>query len=428
MRDVAATWHRISRVLLLSAAALGPASAAHAGAIDKQSFDQVERGRYLSIAGDCGACHTLPGSGHDLAGGRILETPFGNLLSPNITPDPVTGIGAWTDDEFVNAITKGTGRNGAHLFPAMPYTYYTRISRDDALAIRAYLNTLPPVYNMVRPDQLPFPLSVRENMAAWDRLFFKPGEFQPDPSKSAEWNRGAFLTEGLGHCGLCHTPKNELGGDERDRAMQGYALQGWFAADLTSDPRRGLGSWSVDDIATYLKTGHNKMTAATGLMAEEINDSTSKLTDADLRAIAVYLKDRPGDPANAVQKQDPSAFPAPQSSIMTMGQQIYADECSGCHKTDGKGTPGLFPTLAGAPIVQQSDPASLLHVVLRGASGLGTSKAPTAAAMPAFAWVLNDDQVAAVVTYIRNSWGNSATSVTASDANKARVSLVERND
>ena len=189
----------------------------------------------------------------------------------------------------------------------MPYTYYTKISRDDALAIRAYLNTIPPVHNEVRPDQLPFPLSVRANMAAWDRLFFRPGEFQPDPNKSAEWNRGAFLTEGLGHCGLCHTPKNELGGDEQDRAMQGYALQGWFAADLTNDPRRGLGSWSVDDIATYLKTGHSKFASATGLMAEEINNSTSKMTDADLRAIAVYLKDRPGDPANAAQNHAASA-------------------------------------------------------------------------------------------------------------------------
>jgi mono/diheme cytochrome c family protein len=427
MRDAATAWNRILCALLLSAAA-SAVTAAHAGDIDPQSFDQIEHGRYLSIAGDCGACHTLPGSGHDLAGGRILETPFGNLLSPNITPDPVTGIGAWTDDEFVNAMTKGTGRNGAHLFPAMPYTYYTKISRDDALAIRAYLNTVPPVHNEVRPDQLPFPLNVRENLVAWDRLFFKPGEFKPDPSKSAEWNRGAFLTEGLGHCGLCHTPKNELGGDERDRAMQGYALQGWFAADLTNDPRRGLGSWSVEDIATYLKTGHNKSTAAAGLMAEEVNDSTSKMTDADLRAIAVYLKDRPGDSANATQKQEPSAPAAPQSPAMKIGQQIYADECAGCHKADGKGTPGLFPTLAGAPVVQQSDPTSLLHVVLRGTPGVGTSRAPTAAAMPAFAWVLNDDQVAAVVTYIRNSWGNSAPAITANDVTKTRKALVERND
>jgi mono/diheme cytochrome c family protein len=427
MRDAAIIWHRMSLTLLLCAA-LGLATAAQAANIDDQSFDQVERGRYLNIVGDCGACHTLPGSGHQLAGGRILETPFGNLLSPNITPDPVTGIGAWTDDEFVNAMTKGTGRNGTHLFPAMPYTYYTKISRDDALAIRAYLNTIPPVHNEIRPDQLPFPLSVRANLVAWDRLFFKPGEFQPDPNKSAEWNRGAFLTEGLGHCGLCHTPKNELGGDEQDRAMQGYALQGWFAADLTNDQRRGLGSWSVDDIATYLKTGRSKFAAATGLMAEEINDSTSKLTDADLRAIGVYLKDRPGDPASSTQNQTASVPLALDSPTMKIGQQIYADECAGCHKADGKGAPDLFPALAGTPIVQQNDPTSLLHVVLRGVAGLGTPKAPTAASMPAFAWVLNGDQVAAVLTFIRSSWGNSAPAVTVGDASKARSALAERND
>jgi mono/diheme cytochrome c family protein len=427
MRDATTFWYRTSLALLLYAA-LGPATAAHAAGINDQNFDQLERGRYLSIVGDCAACHTLPGSGHELAGGRILETPFGSLLAPNITPDRVTGIGAWTDDEFVNAMTKGTGRNGTRLFPAMPYTYYTKISRDDALAIRAYLNTLPPVHNEVRPDQLPFPLNLRENMVAWDRLFFRAGEFQPDPNKSEEWNRGAYLTEGLGHCGLCHTPKNELGGDQQGRAMQGYALQGWFAADLTNDPRRGLGSWSVGDIATYLKTGHNKFASATGPMSETIKNSTSKMSDVDLHAMAVYLKDRPGDPANAAQNREGLARPVPPASAMKIGQQIYADECAGCHKADGKGTPGLFPALAGTSLVQQGDPASLLHVVLRGTNGLATAQAPTAAAMPAFAWILNDGQVAAVLTYIRNSWGNSAPAVTSSDASKARSALAERND
>jgi mono/diheme cytochrome c family protein len=427
MRDAATIWHRMP-LTLLAYAALGPATAAYAASIDNQSFDQVQRGRYLSIVGDCAPCHTLPGSGREFAGGRTLETPFGSLLSPNITPDAATGIGAWTDDEFVNAMTKGTGRNGTHLFPAMPYTYYTKIGRDDALAIRAYLNTLPPVHNEVRPDQLPFPLNLRANMVAWDRLFFRPGEFQPDTSKSAEWNRGAYLTEGLGHCGLCHTPKSELGGDEQSRAMQGYALQGWFAADLTNDPRRGLGSWSADDIATYLKSGRNKFASAAGPMAETIDNSTSKMSDADLHAIAAYLKDRPGDAANAAQNREASDPPAPPSPAMKIGQQIYADECAGCHKADGKGTPGLFPALAATPLVQQSDPTSLLHVVLRGTSGLATARAPTAAAMPAFAWVLNDEQVAAVLTYIRNSWGNRAPTVAAGDANKARAALAERND
>jgi mono/diheme cytochrome c family protein len=412
--------------LLCTAAILAVGPARAAGAIDKQDFSQIERGRYLAIVGDCAACHTLPGSGHDLAGGRTIETPFGQLVAPNITPDPSTGIGAWTDDEFVDALTKGTGRDGEHLYPAMPYTYYTRITRDDALAIRAYLNSVPAVQNEVKADQLPFPLSERGGMAAWDALFFTPGEYKPDANKSAEWNRGAYLTEGLGHCGLCHTPKNVLGGDEAGEAMKGYNLQGWFAADLTEDRRRGLGSWSVDDIAAYLKTGHNRTAAATGLMAETVNLSTSKMTDSDLKAMATYLKDRAsGQSDRKDAAQEPP--PADQNS-MKSGAQIYADECSACHTPSGKGVPGLFPALAGAPIVQQTDPTSLIHVVLRGALSVGTAPAPTAPEMPAFAWVMNDDQVAAVVNYIRNSWGNSAPIVDSGDVQKERDALTERND
>ena len=276
-----------------------------AGDIDKQDFAQIERGRYLTIVGDCAACHTLPGSGHAYAGGRAIETPFGDILAPNITPDQQTGIGAWTDDEFVNAMQNGTGRNGKLLFPAMPYTYYTRVTREDVLAIRAYLNTVPAVQNAVNADQLPFPLNIRQSMIIWKRLFFRPGEFRANAGKSEEWNRGAYLAEGLGHCGLCHTPKNFLGGDETSRMLRGYALQGWFAADITDYARRGLGAWSNDDIATYLKTGRTPTSIATGLMAETISQSTSHMSDADLKAIATYLKDQPGQSAD----DNPSAGP-----------------------------------------------------------------------------------------------------------------------
>ena len=264
-------------------------------------------------------------------------------------------------------------------------------------------------------------------MAAWDELFFTPGGFQPDTGKSAEWNRGAYLVEGLGHCGMCHTPKNSLGADKTSERMQGYNLQGWFAPNITNDPRRGLGSWSIDDIMSYLKTGHNRTSAATGLMAETLNLSTSKMSDADLKAIATYLKDRPGDRAN--QPQEAQIAPAtPDPATMKSGAQIYADECSACHAGNGKGIPGLFPTLSGTPVVQQSDPTTLLHVVLRGALSVGTKPAPTAPAMPAFAWLLNDDQVASVVTYIRNAWGNAAPAVSSGDVGKTRASLVERSD
>jgi mono/diheme cytochrome c family protein len=408
-----------------------PATAMAAG-IDNQDFNQVERGRYLTIAGDCAACHTLPGSGHDFAGGRIIETPFGNLLTPNITPDPVTGIGAWTDDEFVDALTEGNGRNGEHLFPAMPYTYYTKMTRADALAIRAYLNTIPAVHHDVDVNQLPFPLNLRTNMAVWNKLFFKPGTFKANPKKTAQWNRGAYLVQGLEHCGLCHTPKNLLGGDKTTQAMQGYNLQGWFAPNITNDPRRGLGRWSTAEIADFLKYGHNNTSNGSGPMSEAIHLSTSRLTDDDIMAIAIYLKDQPGDPAaesNAQNTARPATVDAdPDPNVMKIGAQIYADECSGCHTPDGRGVPGLFPSLNGTPSVQQIDPASLMHVVLRGALSVATSKAPTSPEMPAFAWVLNDEQIAAVLTYIRNTWGNSAPAVNASDVAKARRALAERDD
>jgi len=393
-----------------------------AGDIDRQDFKQIERGRYLAIIGDCAACHTLQGSDHALAGGRPIETPFGNILAPNITPDQQTGIGAWTNDEFVDALQKGIGRNGKHLYPAMPYTYYTKVTRDDALAIRAYLDTVPAVYNPVKPNQLPFPFNIRASMIFWNELFFTPGTFHPAAAKSEEWNRGAYLAEGLGHCGACHTPKNFLGGDKTSERLQGYALQGWFASDITNDRHRGVGSWLVEEIVDYLKVGHSRNTLGTGLMAETISQSTSHMTDADLKAIAVYLKDQTGQNAS-----DGQALSSNQP-MMKMGAKIYADECSGCHGANGEGIPGLFTALRGAAVVQQGDPTSLMHVVLRGSRSVGTEKAPTAPAMPEFGWLLNDDQVAAVLTYIRNFWGNAAPAVSAAEVGKARHAFAERGE
>ena len=406
---------------IIASAFIGVATLLPARAIDIQDFDLIQRGKYLADIGDCGACHTLPGSGAMLAGGRPIETPFGTLLAPNITPDPETGIGAWIDDEFINSLTKGTGRNGAHLYPAMPYTYMTRITREDALAIRAYLNTIPAVHNPVQPNQLPFPFDVRAGLVAWDELNFRPGEFKPVAGKSPAWNRGAYVVEGLAHCGLCHTPKNAAGGDETSQRLKGYALQGWFAPDITNNKWRGIGSWSVEDIVTYLKTGHNRFSAASGPMAEAIMDSTSKFTDDDLKAIATYLKDQPVEnAADEVGDLDASA--------MKSGSAIYADQCSACHAADGSGVDGLFPMLKGSPLVQSVDPASVLHVLLRGARSAATDPAPTAPAMPSFGWMLNDDEVAAVATYVRNAWGNRAPPVDAAAVGKTRHALEQRND
>ena len=367
---------------------------------DEQSFEVIQRGRYLATAGDCTACHTAIG-GKLFAGGRAIETPFGSVVAPNITPDADTGIGNWSSDEFVSALHDGIGHNGVHLYPAMPYTYYTRMSRKDDLAIRAYLQTVDPVRNAVRANQLPFPFNVREGMAGWDALFFTKGEFQPVAGKSAQWNRGAYLVEGAEHCGMCHTPKNALGGDETGSAFQGYALQGWFAPNLTGNERLGLGRWTVDDVALYLKTGRNRYDIASGPMAEAVSDSTSHLSDDDLVAMATYLKDLPaGGTTVAAQAAD--------TPVMRQGEAIYVDQCSACHTRQGEGIVGLFPRLSGAPLVQQASAASLIHVVLEGSRAVATDAAPTGPAMPSFAWKLSDNQVAAVLTYIRNSWGNAA--------------------
>jgi mono/diheme cytochrome c family protein len=288
------------------------------------------------------------------------------------------------------------------------------------MAIRAWLNTIPPVVNRVHSNTLPFPFNIRASLIGWDWLFFKAETWQNRADKSTEWNRGGYLVEGLGHCGACHTPKNALGGDEDSRHLQGYALQGWFAPDITGDKHVGVGAWSVDDIVEYLKAGANRFTTASGPMAEEISDSTSHWTVADLRAAATYLLDQPGRneaPPQAVSAQDPE---------MQAGRAIYTDQCAACHTMDGTGIARLLPTLHGSPFVQQQKPDSLLRVVLDGTRAVSTELAPTGPAMPALGWKLSNDQVASVVTYIRNAWGNAAPAVSADDVKRAREDAANR--
>ncbi len=418
MRCTVSPW--LATAFAVATAAAVPLDAACAQ--DSRSFDRVERGRYLTVLGDCVACHTAPG-GQAFAGGLALQTPFGTLLAPNITPDRDTGIGSWSDHEFVASLHEGRGRGGERLYPAMPYPAYTKMSRDDALAIRAYLATVAPVTNRVVSNQLPFPFSIRLAMVAWNELNFKPGRYQPHPDKSAEWNRGAYLVEGAGHCGTCHTPKTRLGGDKTASALQGGTLQGWFAPNLTTDPRKGLGSWSKDDIVQYLKTGGNSWTLASGPMAEAVAHSTSQMHDDDLAAIATYLKDsgKPGDRDGA--SATPTAPIAANTRQMQVGAAIYKDSCAACHKDSGAGEGGLLPRLAGNALVQSDDPTTLVRVVLQGSRAVATAALPTSPAMPAFDWRLDDAQVAAVLTYIRNSWGNAAAAVPASVAGDSRKTL-----
>ena len=311
------------------------------------------------------------------------------MAAPNITPDRETGIGSWTDDQFDAAVRQGRSSNGARLYPAMPFPYYSRMAREDVNDVRAYLNTIEPVRNAVQVNRLPFPLNLRASMIVWDALYFEPGEFQEDPSKSKEWNRGAYLAQGPAHCGACHTPKTFLGGDKPSDALRGGALQVWTAPDITSG-HGALRDWSADDITGYLKTGDNRNAAAAGLMGEVVDFSTSKMTDEDDRAIAIYLKDVSGQALENNTSTD--------KGVVTAGAAIYQDLCSACHASDGKGSPNL----SQAATVSASDPATVLRVILQGAQSVATDHEPIGPAMPSFGWQLNDAQVAAVATYVRS--------------------------
>jgi mono/diheme cytochrome c family protein len=358
--------------------------------------DVVARGAYLAWAGDCVSCHTAPG-GQPYAGGYKLDTPFGYLLSPNITPDAVTGIGRWTADDFWRALHQGVNQRGQDMYPVMPFDFYTRVTREDSDAIFAYLRSVPAVNNAVVVNHLRFPFNQRWSMAVWRELYFSPGSHKPDPAKSAAWNRGAYLVEGLGHCSACHSPRNALGGIEKDKAYTGATIDGWFALNLTSELHTGLGSWTVEQIATYLKTGAVAgKTTALGPMALVVKNSTSQMSEADLSAMATYLKDIP---ANSTLRQ---GKPAPDPT-RAAGAALYLDHCAGCHQAGGRGMPGVFPPLAGNGVVLASDPADILKVVLHGVPAQGKY-----VPMPAFAGQLKDQQVADLANYLRTSWGNGA--------------------
>jgi mono/diheme cytochrome c family protein len=367
-------------------------------------YAEVERGRYLADAADCKACHTADG-GKDFAGGRAVPTPFGTIYAPNITPDKDTGIGNWTDEQFWRSMHEGIAADGSHLYPAMPYPWYTKLGKDDVLAIKAYLDTIPAVRSDTKKPALPFPLSWRGSVAAWNRLFFHEGTYQPDPRKSAEWNRGAYLVEGAGHCGACHSPKNVLGAVKQDQRFQGGKGEGWFAVDLTED-RAGLGSWTVDEIVEYLKTGANRRARAMGPMGEVVQHSTSHLEDSDLHAIAVYLKDLQG-PKDRNRREAKT----PKQDVLAAGHLVYVDQCAGCHMENGSGVPGVFPNLTENTALRSRNPESLVRLVLEGARSVKTAQKREGFAMPGFGGKLSDQQVAEVITYVRSQFGQHAAPV-----------------
>jgi mono/diheme cytochrome c family protein len=364
--------------------------------LEAAATTEVERGEYLTRAGDCIGCHTAPG-GVPLAGGLRVDTPFGYMLSPNITPDVETGIGQYTSDEFYRALHAGIKRNGEDMYPTMPYDFYTKVTRADVDAIYAYLRSVPPVRNNVKVNHLAFPFDLRFTMAGWRELYFREGAFGADPAGSAQWNRGAYLVEGLGHCSDCHSPRNLMGAIEKSRDLTGAVVDGWFAQNLTSDIATGLGAWSVDDIATYLKTGAIKgKTTTLGPMAVVIQNSLKYMTDDDLKAMAVYLKAIPPD--SRLRR----GVPLP-SADRARGASLYVANCIGCHQSSGRGIPGVFPPLARNPVVVGREPNDIVKVIDNGIPGRGTYPA-----MPGFKIQLTDEQVADLANYLRTNWGNSA--------------------
>ena len=374
----------------------------------------ISRGRYLVQAGDCQACHTTAG-GQLFAGGRAVPTPFGTIYSTNITPDPDTGIGKWSEADFYRAMHTGVRRDGKHLYPAFPYPWFTKISMSDARAIKAWLDTLPPVRQLNRPIALPWPLSVRSAMAVWNDMYFDEGTYRYDSQRSAQWNRGAYLAQGLGHCSACHGDKNLAGAVDKKHPLSGGFAEHVYAPNLDGNVRDGLGGWSEQEIVDYLGGGHNANSAAAGPMAEVVTDSTQYLTEPDRRAIAVYLKSLPAGKE--------ARLASASADVMRRGGALYTDNCEGCHLRAGTGEAGAFPRLQGSAAIQAAEPDTLIAVILQGAKVPATHTDQTALAMPAFADKLDDAEVAALTSYIRQAWGNRADAVSTDKVSDLRKTL-----
>lgn len=419
------TLTRIAALLLTACA--GGALAAEATPLQQR----IAHGEYLSRVGDCTACHTGPG-GQPYAGGLKMETPVGAIYSTNITPDRKNGIGNYSFADFSDAVRKGVAKDGRRLYPAMPYPSFVKVSDDDLQDLYLYfMHGVKPAAQENRESDIPWPLSMRWPLFMWDLVFRHDGTYQPDAQQSAEWNRGAYLVQGLGHCGTCHTPRGigfqEQALDQQDKEyLTGGTLEGWHAADLTGNPLTGLGNWSERDITRFLKTGHTEHSAAFGSMTDVIQDSTQHLNDADLRAIAVYLKSL--KPAGDGAKQ-PAAYDAGTQAALIKGDvsrpgaQLYLDNCAACHRTDGKGYVNTFPALAQNPVLLSDDPSSLISIVLRGGKMPVTAGAPTGLTMPDFAWRLSDDDVAQLLSFVRSSWGNQASAVKPAQVSDIRETI-----
>jgi len=374
---------------------------------------QIERGRYLAIAGNCASCHTTAEGGF-LAGGLPFETPFGRIYSTNITPDRGTGIGAWSADEFFASMRYGERPGGEHLYPVFPYTAFTRITDEDIAALYSYLMSVPALRQETPANDMPFPFSQRALMGPWKRLFFEPGAFTPETSRSEDWNRGAYLVEALAHCSACHSPRNRLGAEKTGLAMSGGVytdrvrtgvLRPWSAPNLTA-AHSGLGIWPREELAAYLKTGRNRFVETHGPMNEVIMNSTRHLSEADVGAMSAYLKSLP-----AIEYGD---GPEADARTLGMGRTLYNLHCGTCHLPTGRGDPEMAPQIGGGSLVARAgDPASLINVILYGPEPPDPPLPPKwRNPMEEFQYLLDDDEVAALASFLRHSWDNGAALVT----------------
>jgi mono/diheme cytochrome c family protein len=377
--------------------------AAMSSAIASGPSGAVARGHYLSRAGDCRACHTQPGHA-PFSGGVPIETPFGVIYTPNITPDDDTGIGNWTFKEFYRALHSGLAKNGDYLYPAFPFPAFTLIKRKDVKAIWAYLETVKPAHRKNRPDTLSWPYSIRSLMGLWRHLYFDPGVFKADPKASEAVNRGAYLVKGLAHCGACHTPRSRLGATKPKLALAGgtVPVEGWYAPNITSNPYIGIGDWSKKELVSFLGTGRSARGAAVGPMRDVVQSSLQHLSDADIEAIAAFLKNSadvgPGTrPRIAHRKRQRGEKKPP-------GETLYGKYCSDCHGDRGRAKHAYYPDLRGNSIVLARNPANLLLIMLRGGFEAATRAHPYPFSMPPFEFKLRDGQIADIANYVRRNW------------------------
>lgn len=384
----------------------------------------TSNGEYLARAGDCAACHTVPG-GKPFAGGLKMVTPMGAIYSTNITPDPETGIGRYSEAQFTQAVRGGVAQDGHRLYPAMPFPSYAKISDEDMHALYTwFMQEVPPVTQANTPSDIPWPLSIRWPLMFWSWTFLEDERYTAVAQQSAQWNRGAYLVQSLGHCGACHTPRGigfqELGLDQNsNHFLSGAEVDHWFASNLTGNHNTGLGRWDIKDIEDFLRSGANRHATSFGSMTEVVNNSSQYFTEQDLRAVAVYLKSLPG-----ARDDDGTPFQAGTGLTVSLssnrGHLLYANHCLQCHGVNGQGRAPWLAPLAGNPNVLEPDPSSLINITLNGTPFIVLHGVPSPFPMPGFRAALNNQDVADVVTYLRTAWHKEGSSVTAEQVKRIR--------